>query len=163
MAHKTMTQATAALLLTLACSGAALAQGCPCNAAGTRTASAAALTSLLSNKMVCGSVGGDSWQEWHNGSSSGVVVDYKMGPSHPNDPSTTVGTYAVNADNTVTYTYGSQTYKYAVCSTARSIYTFCGAVYGGRDLPNTVVGGSGGLQSCVAVAGAVKNPGQTAR
>ena len=163
MAHPTISKATAALLLTLACSGAAQAQGCPCNPAGTRTASATALTNLLSNKMVCGSSGSEAWQEWHNGSSSGVVWDYKLGPNHPVDPSTSVGTYVVNPDNTVSYTYGSNSFKYAVCSTARSIYTFCGSAYGGRDLPNLVVSSSSGLQSCVTVSAAVKKQGQTSR
>jgi hypothetical protein len=152
-----MSSALAALLLAMAWSPAAHAQqpSCPCDSSATRTPTVLALTQLLSNKMVCGSSGGDSWQEWHNGSSSGPVVDYKLGPGDPVDPSTTVGSFTINADNTVSYTYGSTSYKYAVCSTARSTYTFCGAAYGGRDLTDLMIGGNG-LQSCVSVAAAIR-------
>jgi hypothetical protein len=145
MLRKTST----ALLIGLALSGVAQAQsGCPCDASATLI-SGAALPALLGNKMVCGNVGGEQWQEWHNGSSSGPVVDYKRGPGHSVDPSTTVGTYAVSG-NTVTYTYGSQSYTYAVCLGNTGRYVFCGAEFGGRNITGVRVGGSG-LQSCTGV------------
>jgi hypothetical protein len=109
---------------------------------------------LLANKMVCGNVGGEVWQEWHNGASSGPVVDYKMGPGDPKDPSSTVGSYTTNADNTVTYTYGSGggPYTYDVCYVgASNTYTYCGASHGGRNITGVRIGGTG-LTSCSAVS-----------
>ena len=137
----------------LALCGAAQAQtACSCDAAAVRTASQAALVGLLSQKMVCANVGGELWQEWHNGTTAtgGPVVDYKLG-SDPKDPSAPVGTYVVGADNTVTYTYGSSSYKYEVCAAA-GFYSFCGAQYGGRNITGAKIGGSGALQACNSVA-----------
>ena len=145
-----MKNAITAALLALAFVGAAQAQSaCTCTT-GTRTASAAALSSLLSGKMVCAAVGSEVWQEWHN---AGSLVDYKMGPADRNDPSTVVGSYVVNGDNTISYTYGASTYKYEVCSTASGAYAFCGAQFGGRDILGARVGGKGQLTSCTTVPG----------
>jgi hypothetical protein len=74
----------------------------------------------------------------------------------PTDPSVTVGTYSVNADNTVTYSYtGGPSYTYDVCLVASSnTYTFCGASHGGRNIPGARIGGSGGLTPCSAVTNA---------
>ncbi len=150
--------ALAASLL-MAFAGAAQAQVpvCTCNSAAARTADAVALAGLLTNKMVCGNVGGEVWQEWHNGGASGPVVDYKKGPGDPVDPPTPVGTYVVNADNTVTYTYGGGggIYTYDVCLVSSSnTYTFCGANYGGRNITGTRIGGTG-LTPCSAVSNVV--------
>lgn len=155
-----MNKTLLAVAVSLVSAGAAQAQStCPCVANGTRTTNQAALVSLLSNHMVCASVGGEKWQEWHNGStaSGGPVVDYKLGPTDPKDPSATVGGYVIGADNTVSYTYGSSTYTYAVCSTPSSGYAFCGAAFGGRDITGAVIGGSG-LQSCTGLSSAVVAP-----
>ena len=143
-----------AALLALAFGGAAQAQTtCSC-ATGTRTASAAALSSLLSGKMVCAALGSEAWQEWHN---AGSLVDYKMGPGDQIDPSTIVGSYVVNVDNTISYTYGASTYKYELCTTAvvagATTYAFCGAQFGGRDILNAHIGGKGQLTSCTTVPG----------
>jgi hypothetical protein len=138
-------------LSTLVAAGAAQAQSCPCNPNATVLASASATQAVLSNKMVCGQVGSERWQEWHNGATSGPIVDYKLGPTHPVDPSSTVGSYAINTDGTVSYTYGSTTYRYAVCPTGGT-YTFCGANFGGRNIAGVVVAANSGLQSCTAVA-----------
>jgi hypothetical protein len=139
--------------------GVAQAQttGCTCDTSAARTADATALTSLLSNKMVCASVGGEAWQEWHNGSSSGPLVDYKRGPGDRSDPSSPVGTYTVNSNNTVTYNYagGGGSYTYDVCLVSTSnTYTFCGASHGGRNITGARVGGSG-LTACASVSNAV--------
>ena len=139
-----------AALLALAFGGAAQAQStCSC-AAGARTASAAALSSLVTGKMVCAMVGSEAWQEWHN---AGSLTDYKMGPGDKNDPSTVVGSYVVNADNTISYTYDASTYRYEVCTTAGGSYAFCGAQFGGRDILNAHIGGKGQLTSCTTVPG----------
>jgi hypothetical protein len=144
--------------LWLSCIGAAQAQatGCTCDDAASRTASFTALTTLLSNRMVCATLGSEAWQEWHNGTSSGLLVDYKRGPSDATDPSATVGTYVVNADNTVTYNYsGGPSYTYDVCLVASSnTYTFCGASHGGRNITGARIGGPGPI-SCSAVSNVV--------
>jgi hypothetical protein len=140
--------------LLMAFAGVAQAQtSCTCDANATRTDNAAVLASLLSNKMVCGNVGGEVWQEWHNGATSGPVVDYKKGPGDAVDPSTTVGTYTVNTDNTVSYNYpGQPAYRYDVCLVASTnSYTFCGASYGGRNITGVRVGGAG-LAACSSVS-----------
>jgi hypothetical protein len=150
----------ASLLMTLA--GAAQAQSCSCDSSSTTTRIVGqALADLLSNKMVCASVGNEAWQEWHNGSGSGggPVVDYKLGPGDPRDPSTAVGNYTVNTTaSTVTYNYGAGggTYTYDVClvSNANS-YTFCGSSYGGRNITGARIGGSG-LTPCNAVSNVVQ-------
>lgn len=144
----------AALCLAFA-AGPGLAQSsCPCTPAGQLTA--AELVTLLSGKMVCAESGSEKWQEWHN-SATGEVTDYKRGPADAVDPSEMVGSYAVNVDDTVSYTYGGATYKYAVCPQgASALYAFCGAAFGGRDITGVLVGGSG-LQSCSTVTPA-SNP-----
>lgn len=135
--------------------GPVLAQAhCPCTA--TNQLNAAQLATLLGGRMACAELGNERWQEWHN-SATGEVTDYKLGPGNAVDPPKVVGSYAVNGDNTVSYTYGGATYKYAVCSQASSsLYAFCGAGFGGRDISGVVVGGSG-LQSCATVS-SVRTP-----
>ena len=140
-----------ASLLTLLMAGASQAQttGCTCNSAAARTADASALTTLLTNKMVCGNVGGEVWQEHH--APGGVLVDYKLGPGVAPDPSAPVGTYVVNSNNTVTYTYsgGGGNYTYDVCFvSSTSTYTFCGAQYGGRNITGARIGGAGLSNFC---------------
>ena len=115
------------------------------------------LQQLLGGKMVCANLGNEQWQEWHNGTTSGPVVDYKKGPGDPVDPSETVGSYAISAngaaDATVAYTYGSSTYRYAVCQNGTSV-AFCGASFGGRDILGAVVSAAPGLQSCSGIGAA---------
>ena len=121
----------------------------------TRTATNADLIALLTNRMVCANVGGEKWQEWHNGAGAGPVVDYKLGPGVQPDPSTTVGTYSVT-NNAVTYVYsgGGGTFTYQVClASGGATYTFCGATFGGRDITGAKIGGAG-LQDCSLVTNA---------
>lgn len=147
---------TPAAILLMAFAGVAQAQSvtCTCDSSAIRTDNAAILAGLLTNKMVCGNVGGEAWQEWHNGGAAGAVVDYKQGPGHPVDPSTAVGSYVVNTNNTVTYTYsgGSGPYTYDVClASSGTSYTYCGAAYGGRNITGVRIGGAG-LAACSGVA-----------
>lgn len=148
--------AIAASVLTLASISGVHAQStttCTCNSNAARTADAAALATLLQNKMVCASVGSEFWQEHHNGASSGVLWDYKLGPTDKVDPSEPVGTYVVNSDNTVTYSYsnGGGQYQYDVCYvSSNNTFTFCGANYGGRNISGAKIGGAG-LTACPSV------------
>ena len=141
-----------AAVLGLLTTQSAWSQACPC-AGGTRVTDAA-LVSLLSNRMACAVLGNERWQEWHNGTTSGPLVDYKKGPGHSTDPSETVGTYSIvgsgatnpNASR-VRYTYtGDTSYEYAVCQEGGAVH-FCGAEYGGRNITNAAVSGSG-LSPC---------------
>jgi hypothetical protein len=141
-----------AALAACAIGGTVQAQtACPCNGGlGTQVATAAELQTLLSNKMVCATVGSEQWQEWHNGATSGPVVDYKRGPGDTVDPAATVGSYAIAGDATITYTYGSASYRYAVCRNGTAT-TFCGAAFGGRDITGATVSATPGLQSCASI------------
>ena len=168
MIKKTIVLAAFALTL----STAAQSQTCICNGgSGTQLTTVAAVQAVLANKMVCAAVGVEQWQEWHNGVTSGPVVDYKMGPGHPVDPPSAVGTYQVvdlaasprisraqrAAGAAVAYTYGAKTYTYGVCQTGAT-YAFCGAAFGGRDIMGARVSATGGLQSCSSVAAASSVP-----
>jgi len=100
-----------ALIAGFGAAGAAEAQ-CP---AGLTTAQ---LISTLSGKYACArrQAGvtpapgcgnpNDTWNELHQGSQTGQIIDYKRGPTDPVDPSKPVGTYTINANDTVTYNYG---------------------------------------------------------
>jgi len=98
---------SAAVLLFVFGAGDVLAQG-----ACTAGLTAAQLVTTLSGKYVCakrpGPVDSDTWNELHQGTTAagGPILDYKRGPSDPVDPSKVVGTYIINANNTVTYNYG---------------------------------------------------------
>ncbi len=97
--------------------GDALAQSC------TTPLSQSAVRTLVTGNYVCGSVGSDSWHELHQ--STGVIRDYKKGPSDPIDPSKDVGTWTVNSTGTITYTYGTLSFTYQVAGTANP-YSYCG-------------------------------------
>ena len=102
--------------------------------AATRLAGPAIIT-LLAGNTVCvptATILTMTWQELHSGTSGGPLIDYKRGPSHPVDPSETVGTWTVNGteqgNSSVTHAYsgGGGTYTYTVHSTTVSdIYSFC--------------------------------------
>ena len=146
---ETVTLVAALCLACVATPSQAQAPGaCPCTA--TNQLTAAQLVTLLGGRMACAQLGSERWQEWHD-SATGEVTDYKLGPGNAVDPPKVVGSYAVNADNTVSYTYGGTTYKYAVCpQDSSSLYAFCGDGFGGRDITGVLVGGSA-LQSCATV------------
>lgn len=154
----------------LALAGAAQAQdNCPCNGGvGTLLSDTTnpSLGAALAGKMLCAAAGNERWQQWHNGStSSGDVWDFKRGPGHPVDPSSKVGTYQVKpvlprvtvkrvvaSDAAVTYSYGgNNNYSYHVCRVGTTSYAFCGALHGGRDITNVIVGGNGTMASCDTV------------
>ncbi len=152
MATKTSTALMLALLL--GGLGTAQAQSCPCGG-GTLLTSAAQVQALLSNAMVCASVGNEQWQEFHQGGTSGPVIDYKRG-SDPVDPSEQVGTFlisdtAAGGSAGVQYTYGTNSYAYRVCQATGTV-NFCGAALGGRDIIGARVATTGGPQSCATVA-----------
>ena len=151
--------AAAAMLLGGLVGGAAFAQDpCPCGS-GTRVGTAAAVATLLGNKTVCAAAGNDSWQEFHSGATEagGPLIDYKLGPGHPVDPSETVGSWSVvsgagtRTGAAVSHNYGSGgTYTYVVCDAAGTV-NFCGA-------PRNVTGATlrNGQVSCSGAARAAR-------
>ena len=93
-----------------------------------------AISALLAGNTVCvpaTTIATMTWQELHQGTSGGALVDYKRGPGHPVDPSETVGTWTVtgqgSSPGTVVHNYGSGgSYTDTVHSTSISnIYSFC--------------------------------------
>ena len=94
------------------------------------------LDTLLNGKYACvGTFPTAQWNELHSG---GTLIDYKLGASHPKDPTKNVGTYTIinggvsGNDGVVTYNYGSGgTYGYHVyanlgtISPAAGLYSFC--------------------------------------
>lgn len=131
--------------------GQAMAQNCTTGTPLSQTQ----ISGLLSNRYACvGSSPTATWNELHSG---GQVLDYKLGPASPTDPSDTsshpTGTYAVSGlgspdtTGTVTYNYGSGgTYGYnvygnqsgAVPFNATGTYSFCGISGGAPTLLVTV-------------------------
>lgn len=121
-----------AAILAVLVSGGALAQSCPCTNANRVTG--AALDTLVSGKTVCASFGGERWQEFHQG--TGSLIDYKLGPGHAVDPSTSVGSWS-RSGNTLVYNYGSGgLFSYEVCTaTPGGPYAFCGV----RSIVNVTI------------------------
>lgn len=96
------------------------------------------------------------WQEFHQGNNNGGdLIDYKHGPSHSTDPTTTVGSWSITTIGqgndpiveTVTYNYGSGgSYTFSVWDQGNGgPYNFCGTSSGATDvLGATLVPGSNG-------------------
>jgi hypothetical protein len=88
------------------------------------------LQNTLSGMTVCATRGDEKWQEQHQGSGGGALVDYKKGPSDPVDPSKEVGSWNISGTGTnavVNYNYsGGGTYSYAVLDNKDGTYSFCG-------------------------------------
>ena len=86
--------------------------------------SGTALSNLIVGQTACATLGGSSWQSYHQ--SGGSLIDYKKGPGDPVDPSKVMGTWSINNDK-VQYNYGTGgLFEYEVCGTSSSA-TYCGA------------------------------------
>jgi hypothetical protein len=86
------------------------------------------IQTLLARNTACvGHTPTAQWSEWHNGTTTGSVVDWKLGASDPVDPTATVGTYTITSGptaGTVKYTYGSSSYTYYI-QQGSNPYVFC--------------------------------------
>jgi len=127
--------------------GAAWALNCTASP-GYSQLSQSNISTLLSGNTACyPSSGAPNNQEAHSGGTSGTITDFKKGPSDPNDPSSQVGTYAIDGSGNITYNYsGGPTFVYSVWGAtppAPGVYDFC---TGTTPLPGQVrvAGGSGG-------------------
>lgn len=100
-----------------------------------------AVATAVSDKTVCGILGNQQWQEYHQ--PGGSLIDYKKGPGHPVDPTKQVGSWSTSgtgASSVVTYNYGSGgTYSYEV-HLSGGTYTLCG-VSGAPTLDVTLLPG----------------------
>lgn len=113
------------------------------------------LSTLLAGNTVCvGSTGNWESQEQHwvtisGPPASGDLYDYKRGPGDPKDPTRKLGTWTVNANDTVTYDYTAfqpnQTYTFTVHGPSASgdSYSFCN---GGTEAAKATI--KSGLVSC---------------
>ena len=100
------------------------------------------LTLILTSNTVCAVRSSERWQELHQ--TGGALIDFKLGPGHPVDPSETVGSWSIGGNSvaTVVYNYGSVggTYSYQVYPNGGNNYSFCA---GSTDLPTTIKAGGG--------------------
>ena len=87
------------------------------------------LSSTFSNNTVCAQRGSDRWQEYHQGTGSGNLIDWKMGPTHAVDPTKQVGTWSITGNGNgarLAYNYGSGgSYSYQVFDNGNGTYSFC--------------------------------------
>jgi hypothetical protein len=105
---------------TVMVTGHASAQvACP---GGTARVAGAALRTLINGNTMCAasSSNSDTWQEYHQGAGAGSLIDWKRGPGHPVDPTTTVGTWSAgnDANAVLTHNYGASAYSWLVCQQA---------------------------------------------
>lgn len=102
------------------------AQTCP---AGTtrETGTAGDFIAFITGKTICAARGTDRWQEYHSTGVGGDLIDFKLGASHPVDPTKKVGTWSATngADATVTHNYGpGQSYTWALCAVTAAPGTY---------------------------------------
>ena len=72
---------------------------------------------VVGNYTCVGTFPHATWNELLSGNAnSGNVIDYKLGPTDPIDPTTKVGTYTVSGTTIgiLTYTYGATSYSYQI-------------------------------------------------
>lgn len=84
------------------------------------------VSQLVRGNTMCAARNGDSWQEFHSGSgNNGALIDYKLGPNHPIDPTKQVGTWNAQngANSSLTHTYGNTSYGWVVCDAGGGRYT----------------------------------------
>ena len=119
--------------------GAGQAWAQNCTNATTAGMTPTQIRGLVSGQYACvGASPNAQWDELHTGSgATGMVLDYKLGPSSPTDPSDTpahpTGTYAISAPQgaqapgLITYTYGSGSFAYRIVNNLGApLYSFCG-------------------------------------
>ncbi len=101
---------------------------------------AANIAALLGGSEACYPTSGPPWinQEYHTGSQTsltGNIIDYKLGPTSPTDPTTRIGSYSIitttgrGSHGQITYTYNGSTpavFAYSVWGpTLAGYYDFC--------------------------------------
>jgi hypothetical protein len=133
---KPIAHAVAGALIAATTFGQAHAYDCASSSTGNFIATAT-LASQVAGKYTCtGTFPAAQWNELLSGSTSGTVIDYKMGPSSSTDPTAVVGTYVISDDGAgsglITYNYSQGgTYAYRVISTPVSGNTYAFCQFGG--------------------------------
>jgi hypothetical protein len=137
-----------AIVLAACGAGQAVAQNC--SDASTAGMTPGEIDTLVANKYACvGSSPNAQWNELHAGSQSGSVLDYKLGPADPNDPSDTLahptGAFRITAPGgaqspgVITYSYGTNSYGYNVVNNlGPPRYSYCGFTGGAPQLAVTI-------------------------
>ena len=125
-------------VLAAGCVGQASAQSCPAG-----TTQVMNLQQLVGGNTLCAARGSDRWQEFHSGSASGALIDWKLGAAHPIDPTETVGSWSASngANSLLTHTYGQTSYAWRVCQAAPGSYTLVSTNGGGMITGATVRSG----------------------
>lgn len=112
-------------------SGQVLA-GCPAGNGGYLNQTQ--LQTTFASKTVCAARGSDRWQEFHEGATSGALIDYKLGPDHKVDPSKKVGDWRIEGNGNaarLVHDYGSGgVYSYRVFGNGGNSYSLCNGTSG---------------------------------
>jgi hypothetical protein len=114
------------------------------------------LQTFLQSKMVCAKLSDRRWQEHHQGAGAAgsVLVDYKLGPGHPVDPTKQVGTWQATTGTAseVTYTYGSLVFRYFICAVpsvaSATSYTFVPVAGAGTLITGATIFASASAVAC---------------
>ena len=111
-------RSTFVAMVMLGISANAFAQACNCPAGTGSRLNQTQIESALQNNTVCvGSA--PTWDAQEQHISGGVLRDFKRGPNDATDPTSTIGSWLISGTGNaaiVTYTYGSTSYSYGVCS-----------------------------------------------
>lgn len=127
--------------------------GCPTN-----TTRVDQVSQLVGGNTMCATRGSDSWQEFHSGNgNNSPLIDYKLGPNHPVDPTKQVGTWnaQIGSNSALTHTYGGTSYTWLVCDAGGGNYTLVSTGTAGTITGVTIKPGQ------VPCAGAAVAPART--
>jgi hypothetical protein len=97
----------------------------------------------VANNYVCAQFGSDKWNELHQAAGmKGLMIDFKLGPTDPIDPSKVVGSYVISTNSDIrgeiVYTYSASSYGYQVYKRGIANVSFCGNLGGAPQLAVTI-------------------------
>jgi hypothetical protein len=129
-------------MLALGLAGQSLAQlACP-----TGSTRVTQVQQLVGGNTLCAMRNTDRWQEFHQGNSSGPLIDFKLGPTNPVDPTETVGAWSAQngANSSLTHTYtGGSSFTWLVCQVTPTTYTLVSFGSAGTITGATIRAGQG--------------------
>jgi len=99
---------------------------------------------FITGATICAARGTDRWQEFH--ASNGDLIDYKLGPESPTnkvDPTKKVGIWSASngANATVTHTYGTTNFEWAICRVGTGLTYTLVSLTGGTVNGATILAG----------------------
>ena len=116
------------LLLGVFVTGSVFAQTCPggttrviSGTPASPNSGAGDFLTFITNATSCAARGGGRWQEVH--ATNLDLIDWKFGSTSTMDPTKKVGTWSATtgASATVTHTYGSTSYTWAICQVGTAL------------------------------------------